>query len=1615
MKAIAIPFSRWPVFTLIPIVGSVLPAIAQVPPITPATDGTGSVVTQQGDQFNITGGQLSGDGANLFHSFGQFGLGPGQGANFVTTPTITTILGRVVGGNASVINGLLQVTGGNSNLVLINPAGIIFGSTASLNLPAALTVTTADRVGLGNQWLNAIGPNDYVPLGGTPNAFAFLNAQPGAIANLGTLQLNPGQSLTLLGGSVLNAGTLSAPDGTITLAAVPGSQVVRLSQAGSLLSLEWQPIVDPTTPTIPPTAINSLPQLLTGGNLINASGITVNPNGTIRLTGSTVDLPTQTGTAIVAGTVDVSGQGAGNVNVLGDRVGVVNAVINATGNTSGGTVRIGGDYQGQGTVPNARSTYVSENSLIQADALTNGNGGTVTVWADDMTRFLGSITARGGSSGGNGGLVETSGKTTLDVATGRVDASAPQGTPGTWLLDPTDVTIGLAGIGALMGGVFDPPVTDPMFGAISPLTIETALNGGTNVTITTASGVGGNGDITLASNINQLGGGAASLTLTGRRFLNPGGQVINLSSTGNLTFNINQINPEAAPVATSIQNAVDAIGTVPGNRIINLGAGTYTLAATLNLDKSVTLNGNGPVNTTISGNNAVRVFEITGAGTAVTLNQLAIQAGNATVGGAGIRVNPGTSLNLTNSSVLDNQALGAIGGGGILNTNGTVAITNSNILRNTAQAEGGGIANNGTGILTIANSLIANNTAIEGGGIAINGGTVNVTGNTRIFNNSAQFGGGIATIIAGNPLTLTVTDSRIASNTASQSGGGIFHRDGTLSVVNSILDRNIAPNGSGITADGGSLSLANNSALIGGTTGLSVGGASSVSLGNTRFTGQTNYITIAPLSGLTREVDATAASFDGVTGATGSIDQLFAVSDKIVDGLDATGGGFVRLKANNVFVTPSSSIQAAVNVAAAGDTVNIAGGTYTEPAIENSKPLTFLTPGDLTLTTDILTTGDLRLTALGSLTLRNIEAPGRNIRLEGTTVTTGDLNTGQLRGDGGNIAIIARDRITTGFISTNSASNAGDVLLDPVGDIVVSAINATALSGGTGGNVTIITDRFFRATSSFIDPDRITASISASGGLGGGSISILTNRSGPITPFKIGDATTNGTTGAITTGLGNQLLPDRSIQGRFIQTQGNPPTTIEITAGISQASSPDSPTSSIGNVEPLQEIDSDIEEPPDFETPVDTQVSLDDSILNRMEAELTSEFTDYLDLPDEPPITSVPETQNLLNKVAQETGVKPALIYVNFAPQPTLSANAAQTKQGDKLELKNISQLELLVVTATGKPIVKRVGASRSEVLALAQEFRNEVADPSKTRTRSYLRSAQQLYNWLITPIAADLKAQGISNLAFIMDSGLRFIPLAALNDGQQFLIEQYSIGLMPTLSLTDTRIVDLQQAKVLGGGASQFAEQNPLPAVAVELAAIKQSWAGESLLNESFTRANLQQKRQATPFGIVHLSTHGEFLAGALSNSYIQLQGEKLRLDQIRQMGWNDPPLDLLVLSACRMALGDQDYHAELGFAGLAVQAGAKSAIASLWNVSDEGTAGLMAEFYQQLRQSPIKAEALRKSQLAMLKGTVRLQSGQLIWSAGTSPLPPEISRGDRGLSHPYYWAAFTLIGSPW
>ncbi len=638
--------------------------------------------------------------------------------------------------------------------------------------------------------------------------------------------------------------------------------------------------------------------------------------------------------------------------------------------------------------------------------------------------------------------------------------------------------------------------------------------------------------------------------------------------------------------------------------------------------------------------------------------------------------------------------------------------------------------------------------------------------------------------------------------------------------------------------------------------------------------------------------------------------------------------------------------------------------------------------------------GAVELTTENNLTTANITTAGGDIHLTSNQdrVNSGNLNSSA--DTGGDIVVEAEVSIDAGEInSSGNIGDGGDVSLDPREYIRVNSINAQGGSNGRGGNVEIESDRVFRATGSFPDNGRDT-SISTAGGNGGGDITIRHGGDG-IIPFDVGDATINGTAAAITSGEFT-IAPFQSFP--FTHTEGN----IQI---ISVDDTRDIPVNPVD----LTTVDANQSQSP---------IEKDESGVMEIDNLFSRDYEEYFGRAKRAGIT-LEQAQEILRDNEAATGVKSAVIYVVFAPQ-TISAvpEGVDVTPNNTSLLRSLTpqpsdRLELILICADGQPIRRSVNVTRAEVLNMADQFRRTVTNVIDDQ--NYLPSAYRMYQWLIKPIAADLAAQDIKHLAFVMDTGLRSIPIAALYDGDQFIIENYSIGLMPSLSLTDTRYQDVRDDSVLAMGASKFRDKASLPGVPIELQVIAdQVWQGESFLNEEFTLDNLKQARRKAAYGIVHLATHAEFQAGKPANSYIQLWDNKLRLDQMWQLDWHKPTVELLVLSACRTALGDEE--AELGFTGLAVQSGVKSALGSLWYVSDEGTLGLMTTFYENLKQSSTKAEALRKAQLALLRGEVQREGDRLITTKSSIPLPPDFPASiNQNYSHPYFWSSFTLIGNPW
>ena len=297
------------------------------------------------------------------------------------------------------------------------------------------------------------------------------------------------------------------------------------------------------------------------------------------------------------------------------------------------------------------------------------------------------------------------------------------------------------------------------------------------------------------------------------------------------------------------------------------------------------------------------------------------------------------------------------------------------------------------------------------------------------------------------------------------------------------------------------------------------------------------------------------------------------------------------------------------------------------------------------------------------------------------------------------------------------------------------------------------------------------------------------------------------------------------------------------------------------------------------------------------------------------------------------------------------------------------------------------VPVSQVELTEEVRAFRSLL---QKETTREYLRRAQRLYDWLLRPLESTFAQFNLDTLVIVPDGPLRMIPFAALHDGKQFVIAKYAVATTPGLNLTDPKPMTRDHVEVLTAGLSEAVQGfSALPNTTEELDGIGSLFKTHRLLNQQFRIPRLEQEMKENPFTIVHIASHGKF-EREVKNSFLLTFDDTLTMDRLNQVvgyfRFRGQPLELLSLSACQTAAGDD--RAALGLAGIAIKAGARSALATLWFVSDEASSALVVDFYRQLQDPSVsKAMALRKAQLKLLEN-------------------PDYQ-------HPIYWAPFLLLNN--
>jgi CHAT domain-containing protein len=313
-----------------------------------------------------------------------------------------------------------------------------------------------------------------------------------------------------------------------------------------------------------------------------------------------------------------------------------------------------------------------------------------------------------------------------------------------------------------------------------------------------------------------------------------------------------------------------------------------------------------------------------------------------------------------------------------------------------------------------------------------------------------------------------------------------------------------------------------------------------------------------------------------------------------------------------------------------------------------------------------------------------------------------------------------------------------------------------------------------------------------------------------------------------------------------------------------------------------------------------------------------------------------------------------------------------------------------LIVSLPNQPLRQyTVPVTRQQIETQTHQWLRELAKPLTSPRGKQLGT--ELYEWLVKPLEADLSQHNVQILVFVLDGTLRNIPMSALFDGDRYLVEKYQVALTPGLQLLDPQPLPVRSLQVLAAGLTEARHGfSSLAYVSQEMEAIQSKVSSEILLDRRFTTQTLQTEVEKVPFPVVHLATHGQFSSN-LEETFVLAWDRPIFINELRRLlrsrdDLTARPIELLVLSACETAAGDD--RAALGLAGIAVQAGARSTLASLWSLDDRSGAVFMEQFYQVLMQPDIsKAAALQQTQQALLQ----------------SP----------DYRHPRYWAPYVLLGN--
>jgi filamentous hemagglutinin family protein len=1084
-----------------------LPLSVEAAPVDPVVRAGTATFAINGNVYTVT------NTPNTIIDWRQFNVANGELLRFLQQNPQSVVLNRVTGTDPSQLFGLLQ---SNGRVVLVNPNGILFGPNASVDVAGLIAST-----------LN-LSDADFLA-----GRMAF-NGGGGLLQNQGRITTPLGGSVMLVGGDVTNSGVITAPGGRILLAA---GQSVSLADTGT-------PGLSVTLKADGNKALN-LGELNAQGGSIDMYGALVEHSGMARADSAAIDahgnivLKAATA-ATVSGTVSATGTAGsgGTVQVLGDSVALAGtARIDASGRQGGGTVLVGGDLQGANpAVQNARTAAVAAGARIDASATGNGDGGKVVVWSNDKTDYAGSIVARGGAQGGNGGQVETSGKQ-LSFDKGSVNTLAPKGRTGNWLLDPAVFCFYVSSAsectGAAAAGATD-------FNTLGNILVST----------------GGTLQATDFVTFLPAGGNAAVSNSV------PAGLTLNVKAPYIQLGNGSNINTRAVGLRLDASSAYGTT-TQTDTSGANL-TGTIAIGGDVTSNASQTLISTGNISIVNAGSNfaALRMTSATGTQSLSTAGQLLLQGDSTTTGQshmAALFSDGGQTINAGQLILRSGNNASVTGNSAEIDAKGSQVITASAITLDARAAGFAIIGNNATGgtqtikadritlngagagtdnravIVSTGDNSVQDITAttsldINGGAGGVRnfaiiksaGGSVEAASTQKITAGAIKVtgGGGVGDNYASiyTPGAQNITASSISitggnSGTATSGLGpyGEISSDsaqtikvtGALNVIGGTGDLD----SSAVLYSGGNQNITAGSLLVqGGATGK--GNSANVSIGDNH-----NVTQSITANSITLQAGSGTGNFAGIHADGSNITQTVTATSLTIKG----GGGTTSGNWAHLWVNDTAGANTGKQTITAGTAALTGGSGGTDQnAMIGGNAEQRVTADAITLAGGAGVGAGAAITTEGNQTV---------VVKNGLAMTGGSNNNAEARLGGSGTADITADSIT---LQGGSAGTRAIAEINGVKNVTINVNGAFTLTGGTGGTNNMAS----AASSANLAINAGTLALSA-GSVGSGNGASLNSSAAMTVKAKNAMTLTGGAEGsgnsATLASAGNQTLEAASL------------------------------------------------------------------------------------------------------------------------------------------------------------------------------------------------------------------------------------------------------------------------------------------------------------------------------------------------------------------------------------------------------------------------------------------------------------------------------------------------------